>query len=256
VNRAGRGSLISEDPTDEMPENSPKSDVAKSDEAKSDEANSDEVARLRQELAVSQDKLEAAEWALAHLGSATKPLAQRVQKMVEQAVAEAQHVRAEARTHVETLVAEAEQLRNFARQGAESSAKHARQEVVDKAGAMLEDAKNLRATAEKQAAQHLRAAQARYQEVKARADDLQRSAERTLAEATERKAELDRQVAEARERAAAILRVARTEAEARSRELIALAQKQLHIAQQEGERILRAAERASRPQGGNQAPRY
>lgn len=256
MNPAGRGSLISEDPTDEMPETPPNSDEANSDEADSDKASPDEVARLRQELAVSQDKLEAAEWALAHLGSATKPLEQRVQEMVEQAVAEAQRVRAEARIYVETLVAEAEQLRNFARQGAESSAKQARQEVVDKAGAILEDAKNLRATAEQQAAQHLRAAQARYQEVKARADDLQRSTEQTLAEALERKAELDRQVAEARERAAAIMRVARTEAEARSRELIELAQKQLHIAQQEAERILRTAERASRSQGGSQAPRY
>jgi vacuolar-type H+-ATPase subunit H len=231
VTRAGRGSLISKKTT-EPPAQDPN--------------EPEDVAGLQRELAVVRDKLEAAEWALAHIGSATKPLEDRLKRLVSEAVTEAQRIRTEARTQVEALIAEAEQLKDFARQGAEASAEQARQEVVDKAQAMLDNASRLQAAAEEQAAHHLRAAQARYQEVKTRAVDLQRTTEQALNEAIERKNEVDRQVAEARERAASIIRLAQGEAEARSNELIELARKQLHQAQQEAEQIIRRAEQVAR----------
>ena len=57
--------------------------------------------------------------------------------MVQQAMADAQAMRDDGRRQIEILVAEAEQLRAFARQGAESSAKQAREEVMKKAGEMI-----------------------------------------------------------------------------------------------------------------------
>lgn len=234
MNAPARASLISTERGEEMPSN----------------PAADEVARLRQELAATRDKLEAAQWALAHLGSTSTPLDQRLQAMVDQAVAEAQLIKAEARQHVEALVTEAEHLRAFAKQGAEGSARQARHEVVQKASAMIEDANKLRATAELQAAELLRTAQARYQEVKARAEDLQRTAQHALSEALERRAEVDRQVAEARERAGALMRAAQADAEARSNELIDLARKQLYAAQQEAEQIIQVAEQNSRTKPG------
>jgi hypothetical protein len=206
------------------------------------QVGSDEVGSLRHELALASEKLEAAEWALAHLGSGDQPLERRLHALVEQAIADAQRIRTEARIQVETLVAEAEQLRDFARQGAEGSARQAREEVILKMAEMVEDAKRLRASAEQQAAEIVRTAQARYAEVKARADDLQRTTEQTLATALEKKAEVDRAIVDARERAGSIMRTAKAEAEVRAREMIELARTQLASAQQEAEGIMRVAE--------------
>jgi chromosome segregation ATPase len=206
----------------------------------------DEVLRLTRELAAVRAKLESAEFALAHLGSGDKPLEARLQSLVQEAVADAQAVRNEGRKQIETLVAEAEQLRTFARQGAESSAKQAREEVMRKAGEMLENANRLRLAAEETASQVVRAAQAKYEEAQVRATDLLRSTELAHAETMRKRAEIEQQVVAARAQAQAFLRTSRLEAEARARELTDLARQQLAEAQRQAEAIVRAAEQEAR----------
>jgi hypothetical protein len=206
----------------------------------------DEVVRLTRELAAVRVKLESAEFALAHLGPGDKPLEARLQALVQEAMAEAQAVRNEGRKQIETLVAEAEQLRAFARQGAESSAKQAREEVMKKAGEMLENANRLRLAADETASQVVRAAHAKYEEAKVRATDLLRSTELAHAETMRKRSEIEQQVVAARAQAQAFLRSSRLEAEARARELTDLARQQLTDAQRQAETIVRNAEQEAR----------
>lgn len=206
----------------------------------------DEVIRLTRELAAVRAKLESAEFALAHLGSGDKPLEARLQALVQEAMAEAQEMRNEGRKQIENLVAEAEQLRAFARQGAESSAKQAREEVMKKAGEMLENANRLRLAAEETASQVVRAAQAKYEEAQVRATDLLRSTELAHAETMRKRGEIEQQVVAARAQAQAFLRSSRLEAEARARELTDLARQQLTEAQRQAETIVRNAEQEAR----------
>jgi hypothetical protein len=206
----------------------------------------DEVLRLTRELSAVRARLESAEFALAHLGSGDKPLEARLQAMVQQAVADAQATRDDGRKQIETLVAEAEQLRAFARQGAESSAKQAREEVMRKAGEMLENANRLRLAAEETASQVVRAAQAKYEEAQVRATDLLRSTELAHAETMRKRGEIEQQVVAARAQAQAFLRSSRLEAEARARELTDLARQQLTEAQRQAETIVRNAEQEAR----------
>jgi len=206
----------------------------------------DEVLRLTRELAAVRARLESAEFALAHLGSGDEPLEARLQFLVQEAIAAAQAVRDDGRKQIETLVNDAEQLRAFARQGAESSAKQAREEVMRKAGEMLENANRLRLAAEETASQVVRAAQAKYEEAQARATDLLRSTELAHAEAMRKRDEIDQQVVAARAQAQAFLRSSRLEAEARARDLTDLARQQLAEAQHQAETIVRNAEQEAR----------
>lgn len=206
----------------------------------------DEVLRLTRELAAVRAKLEAAEFALGHLGSGDQPLEARLQALVQKAMADAQALRTVGRKQVETLVAEAEQLRAFARQGAESSAKQAREEVMKRAGEMLENANRLRLAAEETASQVVRAAQAKYEEAQARATDLLRSTELAHAETMRKRSEIEQQVVAARAQAQAFLRSSRLEAEARASELTDLARQQLGEAQRQAETIVRNAEQEAR----------
>lgn len=206
----------------------------------------DELLRLAQELASVRAKLESAEFALAHLGSGDEPLEARLQSLVQAAMTDAQEVRNDGRKQIETLVAEAEQLRAFARQGAESSAKQAREEVMKKAGEMLENANRLRLAADETAAHVVRAAQAKYEEAQARATDLLRSTELAHAETMRKRSEIEQQVVAARAQAQAFLRSSRLEAEARARELTDLARQQLTEAQRQAETIIRNAEQEAR----------
>ena len=206
----------------------------------------DEVHRLTRELAEVRTRLESAEFALAHLGPGNQPLEPRLEAMLQRALADAERVRSEGRRHVKILVAEAEQLRAFARQGAESSARQARDEMTNKASEMIEDANRLRLAAEETAALLARAAQAKYQEAQARATDLLRSTELAHAEAIRKRSEIEQQVIAARAQAQAFIRSSRLEAEARARELTDLAQQQLAAAQQQAEVIVRNAEHEAR----------
>jgi hypothetical protein len=208
--------------------------------------STDEVLRLTRELAAVRAKLDSAEFALSHLGSSEQPLEARLQTLVRHAMAEAQALRLEGRRQVETLVAEAEQLRAFARQGAESSAKQARDDVMKRAGEMLENANRLRLAAEETAAHVVRAAEAQYEEAKARANDLLRSTELAHAETMRKRAEIEQQVVAARAQAQAFLRSSQLEAEARARDLTDLARQQLVDAQRQAETIIRNAEQEAR----------
>lgn len=214
-----------------------------------------EVLRLTQELDSVRARLEAAEFALAHLGPSDQPLGARLQALVDEAVAAAQAIRDDGRKQIETLVTEAEQLRAFARQGAESSAKQAREEVMKKAGEMIENANRLRLAAEETAARVVRAAQAKYEEAQVRATDLLRSTELAHAETMRRRGEIEQQVVAARAQAQAFLRSSRLEAEARARDLTDLARQQLAEAQRQAETIVRNAEQEARLRlGGITAP--
>jgi hypothetical protein len=206
----------------------------------------DEVLGPTRELAAVRARLETAEFALAHLGPGDKPLEARLQSLVQEAMAHAQAVRNEGRKQIQALVAEAEQLRAFARQGAESSAKQAREEVMRKAGEMLENANRLRLAAEETASQVVRAAQAKYEEAQVRATDLLRSTELAHAETMRKRGEIEQQVVAARAQAQAFLRSSRLEAEARARELTDLARQQLAEAQRQAETIVRNAEQEAR----------
>lgn len=218
-------------------------------------SNSDaEVLRLTQELASVRARLESAEFALAHLNSGDKPLGVRLQTLVDGALAAAQAIRDDGRKQIETLVAEAEQLRAFARQGAESSAKQAREEVMRKAGEMIENANRLRLAAEETASQVVRAAQAKYEEAQVRAADLIRSTELAHAETMRRRGEIEQQVIAARAQAQAFLRSSQLEAEARARDLTDLARQQLAEAQRQAETIVRNAEQEVRIRLGGISP--
>ncbi|HUP14712.1 MAG TPA: hypothetical protein VM848_01450 [Acidimicrobiia bacterium] len=206
----------------------------------------DELLLVAQELAAVRARLESAEFALAHLGSGNEPLEARLQSLVQAALADAQEVRNEGRKQIETLVAEAEQLRAFARQGAESSAKQAREEVMKKAGEMLENANRLRLAAEETASHVVRAAQAKYEEAQVRATDLLRSTELAHSETVRKRSEIEQQVVAARAQAQAFLRSSRLEAEARAREMTDLARQQLTDAQLQAETIIRNAEQEAR----------
>jgi hypothetical protein len=206
----------------------------------------DEILRLTGELAEVRARLESAEFALAHLGPGNQPLERRLEELLQKARADADRVRSEGRRHVQILVAEAEQLRAFARQGAESSARQAREEMMNKAGEMIEDANRLRLAAEETAALLARAAQAKYQEAQARANDLLRSTELAHAETIRKRSEIEQQVTAARAQAQAFVRSSRLEAEARARELTDLARQQLAAAQQQAEVIIRNAEHEAR----------
>ena len=209
-------------------------------------SSEEEVLRLTRELAEVRTRLESAEFALAHLGPGNQPLEPRLEEMLQRAMADAERVRSEGRRHVQILVAEAEQLRAFARQGAESSARQAREEMKNKASEMIEDANRLRLAAEETAALLARAAQAKYQEAQARANDLLRSTELAHAEAIRKRSEIEQQVVAARAQAQAFVRSSRLEAEARARELTDFAHQQLAAAQQQAEVIIRNAEHEAR----------
>ena len=206
----------------------------------------EEVARLTRKLASMRDRLESAEFALSHLGVDGQPLEERLQNMVQAAVAEAQTLRLEARSQIGIIVAEAEQLRAFARQEAESSARDARDEVMKKAEEMIEDANRLRLGAEETATQLIRAEQARAEEAEGRVADLLRSTELAHSEAIRRREEIEEQVVAARAQAQAFVRSASLEAEARARDLTDLAHQQLADAQRQAETIISSAELEAR----------
>lgn len=214
-----------------------------------DEALADserEVLRLRRELRSTRDRLEAAEFVLAHLGQNGEGLETRLQSLVDKATADVGGMRAEGRRQVQMLVAEAEELRALAREGAAAAASQARDEVVKRAGEMLEDANRLRVAADHAASQTLRSAQAKYQEAEARATDLNRAAEQAHADVFRQRSDLEQQIVAARGQAQAFLRSSRLEAEARARELTDLAHRQLADAQRQGESIVRTAEHEAR----------
>lgn len=206
---------------------------------------SDRVERLEADLAANRSKLEAAEWALAHLGG-EQPVEERIQAMVRKATAEAARIRNDARRHAELLVAEAEQLRSFARHGAKEAASQAKEEITRQAKTLLDDAVRLRNAARQEAAQLVRAAEAERDIIQAQMEEIGRTAEEIYVDAARRREEVDGLIAKAREQADAILRNARTVAEARNKELNESAQRRLKTAQEDADKMLQMASQTVR----------
>lgn len=211
----------------------------------SSDRGDDRVVRLEAELAAARTRLEAAEWALAHIAG-DEPLEERLHTLVSRATAEAQRIRAEARRQAELLVAEAEQLRSFARHGANEAAGHARVEVTRQAQALVHDAARLRAAAQQQASQMIRAAEAEKEVIQAQMEEIGRTAEQIYVESAQRREEVDGIIAQAREQADLILRNARSAAEARNKELSESASRRLKSAQEDADKMLQMASQTVR----------
>ncbi|MGH8957851.1 MAG: hypothetical protein ACRDVK_04160 [Acidimicrobiia bacterium] len=204
-----------------------------------------DVDSIHRDLEETRARLAEAEWALAHLGSASGPIEARLQNLIAAARNEAAQIKAGARQQAESLVREAERLRAMAEQAAAGGSEQAKKQIAQKVSEMVANADQLRINAERRAAEIIKEAQESVAPAQARTEELFRLIARQEVEL----GELHAMVKEARTKADSIIRHSQVEAAARIEELTERARQRLDAARIEAERIIAAAHDRARRLG-------
>lgn len=160
---------------------------------------------LVSEMIAHQVGIEGARTLIEHLTNSDDPVEQAMGSLVEEVANRIERMYDDARARVEGLLADAQELHDMAQRRAGDATDVARVQLEERARELLNDAVELKRTAQEQADQIISKANRHRDEVNRRIAELLDEAERVCAAADERMAGADRALEAAREKARAIV---------------------------------------------------